>query len=112
MENLKTRFILLGFSQIMGSRVFEFQSTSRDSMHVSFTIGVDLALARKYGVHLQELPLLCRGILELRSGGEQQRAFALTEEEIRSYANSLIELQRAKDEKRKRDRNAESSDRA
>ncbi len=33
-------------------------------MRIRFTVRADLSLSRKYGIRLQELPLMCLGILE------------------------------------------------
>jgi hypothetical protein len=87
----KTHFILNGFSQVKEFRVFEFQSITVDSVRSSFTVRIDLALARKYGIRLQELPLLCRGVLDQCGGGEENRAFTYTEAQMRTYADNVAE---------------------
>jgi hypothetical protein len=51
-----------------------------------FTVRADLALSRRYGIQLQELPLLCREVLERTSGDGEERVFAFDEEEMRVHA--------------------------
>jgi hypothetical protein len=91
----KTHFILNGFSQVKEFRVFEFQGITVDSVRSLFTVSIDLALARKYGIRLQDLPLLCRGVLDQCAGGEEKRAFTYTEGQMRSHANTLAEREEA-----------------
>jgi hypothetical protein len=87
MENPKMQFILKGFSQVMGFRVFAFEGIAADWTRTPFTVRTDLALTRRYGIRLQELPLLCRAVLERCHEGEQKREFAYTEEDMRLYAD-------------------------
>jgi hypothetical protein len=51
-------------------------------------VRTDLDLIRKYGIRVQELPLLCRGFLERRDEAEQGRAWIFSEEEMRAYASN------------------------
>jgi hypothetical protein len=86
-ESPKLHFILRGFSQVMGSRVFAFEGVAADWTRTPFTVRTDLALTRRYGIRLQELPLLCRAVLERCHEGEENREFAYTEEDMRLYAD-------------------------
>ncbi len=58
------QFILTGFTHHKGSRVFEFDRIAEDRIRTRCTVHADLELSRKYGIHIQELPLLCRGMLD------------------------------------------------
>ncbi len=87
-EGQKMHFILNGFSELMGFRVFAFEGIAEDRTRTPFTVRTDLALSRRYGIRLQELPLLCREVLERRNEGEQRRAFTYTEEDMRLYASA------------------------
>ena len=80
------QFVLTGFKQDMGSRVFAFDGVGPDRSHTAFTVRADLALSRKYGIAIQELPLLCRSCLERREEGLEGRTFTFTEEEMRSHS--------------------------
>ena len=89
METSKVNFTLKGFSQILESRVFEFEGLTANSGRVVFTVSIDLALARKYGIRLQELPLLCKGILDQAGEFEEKRTFIYTEADMSEHAHSL-----------------------
>ena len=79
------QFILTGFTQDTGFRVFAFERIAGDRTRTAFTVRTDLALIRRYGIRVQELPLLCRGILEQRDEAEQEPAMTFTEEEMRLH---------------------------
>lgn len=82
------QFILTGFTQDLGFRVFAFEGIGEDRTRTVFVVRTDLALTRRYGIRLQELPLLCRGLLERRDESEQERTFTFSEAEMLSHANS------------------------
>ena len=86
-EKPQLRFALKGFSEVTGFRVFEFDGIAADWARTPFTVRTDLALSRRYGIRLQELPLLCRAVLERREGTEEQRAFAYGEADMRIHAD-------------------------
>jgi hypothetical protein len=87
MESPKMQFLLTGFSQDMGFRVFAFERIAEDRTRTPFTVKTDLALTRRYGIRLQELPLLCRAVLERPHEDGEKRAFAYAEEDMRVYAD-------------------------
>ena len=88
---LKTQYTLKGFSQAEEFRVFEFQGITVDLIRSVFTVRIDLALARKYGIRLQELPLLCRGVLDQCGDAGEKRAFTYTEAQMSTYAADVAE---------------------
>lgn len=53
METTKMQFILTGFSEITGCRVFAFDGIAEDRTRGSFTVKADLALTRRYGIRLR-----------------------------------------------------------
>lgn len=57
-------FVLTGFRQESNIRRYAFDAISTTHVRTHVTVGADLALARKYRIPLQELPLLCRRLLE------------------------------------------------
>jgi hypothetical protein len=73
------RFILIGFMQDLGFRVFAFEGIGEDKIRTEFLVKADLNLTRRYGITLQELPLMCRGLLERRNEGEEERMLTFTE---------------------------------
>ena len=95
------QFILTGFTQVTGFRVFAFESTATDRTRTAYTVRADLALTRRYGIQIQELPLLCRALLERRSEGDQPNTVTFTEDEMRLHANTCAEARHAALLKRK-----------
>ena len=81
------QFILTGFTQDIGFRVFAFEGIASDRTRTEFTVRTDLALIRRYGIRVQELPLLCRELLEQRGEGEQERSIVFTEAGMRQHAD-------------------------
>jgi hypothetical protein len=95
------QFILTGFTQDSGFRVFAFEGIAADRVRVPFTVRADLALSRTYGIRLQELPLMCRGVLESREEGEQESTLTFTEEAMRLHASNCIAARALAAQKRK-----------
>ena len=85
-RSAKMQFILIGFTQEMGSRVFAFERTGEDRVRTKCTVRADLALIRRYGIQIQELPLLCRGLLDRCEEGREIESVTFTEEEMRACA--------------------------
>jgi len=88
------QFVSTGFTQETGSRVFAYEVISADHARTKFTVRADLALSRRFGIQLQELPLMCMGILERRvmenntlTTEEEpgNRALTFTEDAMRRY---------------------------
>lgn len=90
------QFTLTGFTQDTGCRVFAYEGTGEDRVRLKFTVRADLALSRKYGIRLQELPLMCLGILEHQSAGEvdtpgsARRELTFTEAAMIEYADGCV----------------------
>jgi hypothetical protein len=82
------RFILTGFTQNTGVRAFTFERIAADLTRAGFIVKTDLALTRKYDIRLQELPLLCRKLLERCDESEQERTFTFSEAEMISHASN------------------------
>lgn len=76
------QYILTGFTHSVAFRVFEFDGISDDRVRTAYRVRADLALVRKHGIRIQELPLLCRGVLERRSVGDDRRAFTFAEDDM------------------------------
>src|SRR5688572_9297456 len=84
-QECKMQFILSGFREHDGFRLFAFTGIAADYTRAEFTVKTNLTLARKYGIRLQELPLLCRELLDVRTG-EQKRNLTYSEDCMRAYA--------------------------
>ena len=80
-------YILTGFTHDVGFRVFAFEAIGEDHVRTAYSVRADLALVRKYGIRVQELPLLCRAVLEQRDGSDDARAFTYTEAAMCLRAN-------------------------
>jgi hypothetical protein len=107
-EKQPMRFSLQGFSQDMGFRVFVFEGIAADRTRTPFTVKTDLALVRRYGIRLQELPLLCREVLERRDDAAEKRAFTYSEAEMSVYAEGVAAREKAAQKRRMPRRPADS----
>lgn len=80
-------FVLTGFDQEAGIRMYAFERTGA-GINAEFTVGVELGLITAYGIRIQELPLLCRELLERRAESGEARSLTFTEAEMRTHANT------------------------
>jgi hypothetical protein len=94
------QFILRGFTQDTGFRVFAFEGIAGDRSRTEFTVRTDLALIRRYGIRVQELPLLCRGLLEQRDESGPERTMTFTEDGMRQHADTCAAERDAAQKKR------------
>ena len=53
------------------------------------TVEVDLALIPGYGIRIQELPLLCRELLQQSAQPDEINALVYTEQQMRGHAEKL-----------------------
>jgi len=83
----KMEFIMTGFHQDANVRQYAFQGIASDRTRTDFTVGADLQLIRKYQIAVQELPLLCRRLLEEHTG-EPQTTVVFTEDDMRLFAKN------------------------
>lgn len=81
-------FILTGFTEETGFRVFAFQGIGANGTRLDYTVKADLGLIRNYGIRLQDLPLLCRGMLDRLPEGAEARAVTFTEDGMRLHADA------------------------
>jgi len=80
------QFILTGFTQDLGFRVFAFEGVKADRTRTQYTVRADLGLVRKYGIRVQELPLLCRSLLDKAGDCEQTRTLIFSEDDMQRRA--------------------------
>ena len=95
MDNPKTQFVLKGFRESTGYRVFEFEGLSPERTRSVFTVRADLAMSRRYGIRLQELPLLCRGVLDKRDEAAETRALTYSEQDMSLYKDAATAREEA-----------------
>jgi hypothetical protein len=100
-RSVKMQFILTGFTQELGFRVFAFERMGEDRIRTRWTVSADLALSRRYGIRLQELPLMCRGLLERGDVIEETRAIIFSEELMRTCADERAAAKEGAAHKRK-----------
>ena len=86
-KGIKVQYILTGFTHDVGFRVFAFECIGEDRIRTAYSVRADLALTRKYGIRVQELPLLCRSVLEQRDANDSERTFTYTEAAMCLRAN-------------------------
>jgi hypothetical protein len=87
-RSTKMNFILTGFTEETGFRVFAFQGVGANGTRLEYTVKAHLGLSRTYGIRLQELPLLCRGMLDRLPEGAEARTVTFTEEGMRLHADN------------------------
>lgn len=98
MKRRNMRYLLSGFTENTGIRVFAFEGVTEAWVRTAYSVTADLALARKHGIRVQELPLLCRGVLDRRGESDDRRAFTFEEDDMAIHADFL----RAEIESRKK----------
>jgi hypothetical protein len=94
-------YVLVDFRQLENVRQFSFSGTSADKERLNFTVGVNLAAIRSYGITMQELPLLCRRFLEEKPVLEQERKSMFSESRMADYARHRDEEKRETEQRRK-----------
>lgn len=97
------QFVLTGFKQDLGFRVFAFARVEAGRMRTDYTVRADLALTRKYLIPMQELPLLCRNVLA-RSQDLVSSSVTFSEEDMRLYARDCAATRQAARDKKKSSR--------
>ncbi len=91
-------FLLSGFTQLENIRQYSFDAVGQDRVRQQVTVGADLGLIHRYGIKLQELPLLCRRLLEKRGSIE---ATMFAESDMMQYSNErAAELEALKEKRR------------
>jgi len=78
---------LVGFTHDNGFRVFSFDQMGEDRVRTRCTVRADLALTRAHGIRVQELPLLCRGLLDRCEEGSKIQSFTFGEVDMRVCAD-------------------------
>lgn len=95
------QFMLTGFTQDLAFRVFAFERIGLDRVRTKVAVKADLALVRRYGIPVQELPLLCRSLLERNDDGGEPHNLIFTEDEMSLHAKGCAAARAAAAQKRK-----------
>lgn len=77
-------FTLAGFGQIANIRRYHFDGVDDARRTQRFSVDVDLELIHRYRIPIQELPLLCRRVLER---GTDVASVMLPESDMVRYAD-------------------------
>ena len=93
-------YVLTSFHHESNIRKFLFDGIDVDRRRTPFTVCVDLGMIRKYEISLQELPLLCRYLLEGQAADAQIRALTFTEADMQGHADRRAAALRAGEERR------------
>jgi hypothetical protein len=99
----KLQFLLTGFTQTAGIRIYAFEGKV-EARRVDYTVEVDLALLPGYGIRIQDLPLLCRELLQQRVQPDEIKAFVFTEQRMRSRADELSSAREDAERRKKQPR--------
>jgi hypothetical protein len=91
----------IGFTHDGGFRVFSFDRVGEDHVRTRFTVRADMALIRAHGIRVQELPLLCRGLLDRCEEGSKILSFTFEEIDMRVCADERSALREEAAKKRK-----------
>jgi hypothetical protein len=88
------QFSLTGQTQNADVRTYAFNGNVSGQKARSVTVSVDIALARRHAISLQELPLLCLRFLEERVGNSDVRALTFSEGEMLAIAGRREDARR------------------
>jgi hypothetical protein len=96
----KPQFLLTGYSQAAGIRIYAFEGKV-DARRIGYTVEVNLGLIPGYGIRIQELPLLCRELLQQWALPDEASAVVFTEERMRSHADKIAVAREEAQQKKK-----------
>lgn len=91
-----TSYTLKGFTHEAAFRVFTFERISKNRERAEFSVKADLGLILKYKIAVQDLPLLCRGLLEQHQDIERLQSFIYSESDMSQHAAGIAARVEAK----------------
>ncbi len=106
-EGAKAQFLLTGFTQAAGIRTYAFEGRI-DARRIDYTVEVDLALIPGFGIRIQDLPLLCRELLQQRAQPDEISSVVFTEQRMRSHAERLAVAREEAEHRKKQGRHLAS----
>jgi hypothetical protein len=80
------QYVLVRFTQSGNIRHFTFERITAERTRIEYTVDADLLALRAYKISMQELPLMCRRLLEAAPEADPARALSLTDEHMRQHA--------------------------
>lgn len=108
-EGANPQFRLTGFTQAGGIRTYAFEGRI-DARRMDYAVKVDLALIPTYGIRIQDLPLLCRELLQQRAEPDEISAVVFTEQRMRSHAERLAMAREESEHRKRQPRHLASAD--
>jgi len=105
----KAQFFLTGFTQAAGIRIYAFQGRV-DASRLDYTVEVDLALIPGYGIRIQDLPLLCRELLQQETQPDEIGAVVFTEQRMRTHAEKLAAARQEAEHRKKQPKHLATAD--
>jgi hypothetical protein len=109
-------FVLTGFSQENNIRRYTFQALpagnhrpAAGTLKKEWTVSADLSLMRKHRIPLQELPLLCKRLVEAQSEQAKEDTLMFTERDMLGYASNRTAAELAAEVKKRARRMPSSS---
>jgi hypothetical protein len=95
-------FVFSGFRDVRTIREFSFERVADDRSRSKVTVDADMSLARKYKILMQDLPLLCRRLLDsLEDNGFSERV-TFSEQHMTALVNAAREAAERKPARRHR----------
>jgi hypothetical protein len=93
-------FSFVRFNQAGNTRMYAFDGVEDKGRPTRFTVEVNMDLVRTYSISLQELPLVCRRLLDTVSQAQTLTlAETLTEERMRTLHRAAQDVVRARESK-------------
>lgn len=96
-------YVFIGFRQTDGVRHYGFQGVAAGQPRTRVIIDADVNLLRKHSIALQDVPLMCRRLLE-SSDGSGDRRLLFTEEQMCRHADQQAAIKEAAATKRRQHR--------
>jgi hypothetical protein len=93
--------MLTGFTHDRNFRVFAFDRIGEGRERTPCTVRADLSLLNKYGIHIQELPLLCRTLLDRHEERAEPPSGTFGESDMQACADERAALRLAAASRRK-----------
>lgn len=93
-------YLLTSYRRANSVRVLVFDEVAADRTRTEFTVSIDIGLIGKYAIGLQELPLLCRQLLEKRANAAVTRTLVFAEADMALLADERAEALRQAQQKK------------
>ena len=102
-------YVLTGIEHSGNIRLYAFTEVEHDVRRSGLSVAVDIDVVRKYGIPIQELPLLCRLFLEDQRGTGSESSLTYDEAEMVKYATRRADAARVAEERKAHRKSAVSN---